>query len=279
VTRVAIKNAKACQSRLRKLLSQVPHGKVEMPDGKDSTRALMESILEADATRKEAVAACQALYDGFLDLNELRVATPREIADCWDRSFPGATEKADSLRRVLNAIFDRTYQMKLEYMESLPKRDLRKHLLGLGLSPYAAARVQLGFFSAAAVPVDSSLLETLQMEGEAPPEATVEEVQEILEKLVPSRGAPAAHAFLRSYVEKFSKALAVKRKKESVVAARKEREAAEVRAKAEAEAEALAQAARREKAAQEVKAAAEAKAKGRKSVAARIRRAARKKKT
>jgi hypothetical protein len=273
---VAIKNLKACQSRLRKLLEGAPRGKVEMPEAKDSTRALFESILEADTTRKEALAACGAIYTAFLDLNELRVATPREIADSWDRDFPGAAEKADSLRRVMNAIFDRTYQLKLEYMNSIPKRDLRKHLLGLGLSPYAAARVQLGFFSQAAVPVDSSLLETLVMEGHVPEEATIEEVQEILEKLVPSRGAPAAHAFLRSYVEKNSKALAVKRKKESLVAARKEKEAAEARAKAKAEAELVAQAAERAKAAEGAKAVAEAKAKGRKSAAARIRRAARK---
>jgi endonuclease III len=272
---MAIKDLKACQNRLRKLLGQASRQKAEMPEEKDSTRALLESILEADTSRKEAVAACQALYDGFLDLNELRVATPREIADRWARDFPGATEKAESIARALNAIFDRTYQMKLEYMESLPKKDLRKHLLGLGLSPYAAARVLLGFFGISAVPVDSSLLETLVMEGEAPPEASIEEVQEIIEKLIPARGAAAAHAFLKAYVEKFAKPLAVKRKKEALVAARRQQEADAVRAKAEAEARVVAEAARREKAAQDAKASAEAKAKGRKTAAARLRRSAR----
>ncbi len=274
---MAIPNVKACLGRLRKLLGQAARQKADLPEEKDSTRVLLESILEADATRKEAVAACQALYDSFLDLNELRVATPREISDCWDPAFPGGAEKSESIRRALNAIFDRTYQMMLEYMHELPKRNLRKHLLGLGLSPYASARLLLGYFRQSAIPVDSSLLDTLKMEGQVPGQATAEEVQELLEDVVPPRGAAAAHAFLRAYVEKHAKALGTKRKMDALAAAKAEKAAAEARAKAEAEARARAEAEQRAKDARDAQEAAEAKARARKANAARIRRSRKKK--
>ena len=270
---MAMKNAKACQNRLRKLLLGAPRARTEPPEPRDSTTVLIESILEADTSHKDASRAREALFEEFLDLNELRIATPREIADCWPRDFPGASEKAESLRRALNTIFDHTYTMSLDHMEKFPRRELRKHLLSLGLSPFAAARVLACFFRLPTIPVDSTLLETLVMEGAVPPGATVEEVQEILERLVPPRGAGAVHRFLRSYVEKHSKALAVRRRKEAHVAAKAARIAEQARLKAEAEARAKAEELARAKEIADAKAAAEAKAKTRKSHAARVRRA------
>jgi endonuclease III len=276
VTRVAIKNAKACQNRLRKLLSGAPRARAEPPEERDSSTILIESILEADASPKDAARAREALLEKFLDLNELRVATPREVADCWPKDFPGASEKAESLRRALNTIFDHTYTMSLDHMQKFPRRELRKHLLSLGLSPFASARILACLFRMPAVPVDSTLLETLVMEGLVPAGASMEEVQEVLERLVPPRGAMAAHRFLRSYVERLAKPQAARRRKEAQAAARAARLAEQARAKAEAEARAKAEAQARAKALAEAKAAAEAKARSRKSVAAKIRRAGRK---
>ena len=274
---MAIKNAKACQNRLRKLLSQAPRARAEPAEGRDSSTILIESILEADASPKDAARAREALLEHFLELNELRVATPREVADCWPRDFPGASEKAESLLRVLNAVFDRTYQMGLEHLQKLPKRDIRKNLSALGLSPFAAARILWCFFRVPAVPVDSSLLETLELQGVAPAGATVEEVQDLLERMVPPRAAGSVHRFLRSYVEKHSKALAAKRKKDAQAAARARHKAELARARAAAEARAKAEAEARAKAAAEAKAYAEVKAKRRKSAAAKIRRVGREK--
>ncbi len=241
---MAIENAKACQTRLRKLLAQVPRAAARAEEVRDTTLFLLDCILEADTTPKEAVAARTALVSSFLDLNELRVATPREITDCWKEDFPGAQEKAEIILRVLNAIFDRTYQMGLEYLKKVPRKEIRKALLALGAGPYASARVLLGYFGVPAIPVDASLLETLQMEGHVPPGATIEEVQGLLEKIVPPRSAADAHAFLRAYVEKHAKALAAKRKKDAQEAARQARLAEQARAKAQAEQEAAEKAAR-----------------------------------
>jgi len=246
VTRVAIENAKACQSRLRKLVSQAPRTAAKAEEVRDTTLFLLDCILEADTTPKEAAAARTAVIESFLDLNELRVATPREITDCWKEDFPSATEKAEIVLRVLNSIFDRTYQMGLEYLKKVPKKEVRKNLLTLGAGPYASARVLLGYFGVPAIPVDASLLETLQMEGHVPAGATAEDVQGLLEKVVPPRATADAHAFLRSYVEKHAKALAAKRKKDALEAARLARLAEQARAKAQAEKEAAEKAKREE---------------------------------
>jgi endonuclease III len=231
----------------------------------------IESVLEADAPRKAAAAACQALLQSYVDLNELRVATPREMADCWPADFPGAAAKAQSLARALNAVFERSYQMSLEYLKDVPPRELRKHLLGLGLGPYAAARLLLALFEQPAVPVDASLVEALELEGHVPRGASVEDVQGLLERLVSGRSAPAVHAFLRSYVERSLPALERKRKKAARAAARAERLAAEARAQAEALERSKAEAQAKVEAAAQAQARSDAKAKVRQAQARKVR--------
>lgn len=263
---------KACQSRLRKFLSGAARARPEpLPAGRQAIEVLIEAVLEADAPRKVAAAACQALLQSYVDLNELRVATPREMADCWPKDFPGAAQKGEGLTRALNRLFEYSYQMSLDHMKEVPRRELRQHLLGLGLSPYAAARVLLALFDQPAIPVDSTLVEALELDGLLPRGAALADVQALLERLVPPRLAGAAHAFLRAYVERSLPAVERKRKKEAQAAARTERLAAQARAKAEGEAKAKAEVQARAEAAAQAKAQSEAKARVRKAQARKVR--------
>jgi endonuclease III len=233
-------------------------------DPADRITLLIQSILEEDAGCQRAAHAFAAIQKEFVDFNDLRVSSPKEIAEHLGRDYPSARLKAESLTRALDAIFDKTCTMAMSYMDKLTKRDLRRHLQEIGLSPYSAACVVLLAFGGHAVPVCRDLVECLEMDGYVPPGSDLGDVQGFLERIIAQKDALAAHEFFRHYLQKHQSVLADKRRKEAQ--ARREAERKKAAAKAEAERKAAAEAARKaEKAA--AKAAAEAARKPKKAAA------------
>jgi len=214
-----MKNATAYERKIKRLLGGIPKGRPFEPPA-DPIAVVMTSVFEAEVTRKEAGAAVEALMSEYVDYNELRVAPPKEIAEHVGRNHYAAREKAESLVRSLNSIFDRTCSMSVEYMTKMTKRDLRRHLMEVGLSPYAASAVVLKVFGGHAVPVDQSLVDCLEMEGYAHPGSDLADVQGFLERVIPQKDALVAHEFLRAYIEKFTKVLVKKRQARAAAAQR-----------------------------------------------------------
>ena len=230
-----MKNATVYEKKVKKLLASAAKGRSDVYESLGQVEVLIVAILEANAPRKAALGAYQTLKEEYVDLNELRVAQPKEIVDSIGRDYPQAREKAEVLVRAMNTVFDRTCQMTLAYMEKMPKRDLRKHLVGLGLGSYASAVLMLYLFSSHAIPVDQDLVDSLALEEHIHPGSDTEDVQGFLERIVPQKDAIGAHDLLRSYVEKMAKALGKKRRDDADVAAKAAaKKAAEEKAAAEA---------------------------------------------
>ncbi len=204
-------------------------------------RILTFSILQEDATRKDAQKALDALEEEFVDFNELRVAMPREVAECIGKNYPRAHDKAEMLKTVLSNVFGSFNRMDMDSLAGVPKRELQRRLTELALSPYAAACVAMFGFGVAGVPVDDSLVGSLEMNGCVEPGSDVDAVQSLLNRTIAQKDAAAAHEFFRTYVEKNAKPLGRKRAAEAKAKAKAEAEAkakaeAETKAKAEAEA-------------------------------------------
>lgn len=249
-----MKNAASYEKKIRKLLKDMKKVRPDdPPTGCQTVAALVESILQADATDKQAQAAMEAIQKEYVDLNELRVGLTKDIVDCIGRDYPSARPKAEMISVVLNGIFQRTHDIKLDYMADMPKRGLRRHLSELGLSPYAAACVVMKVFGGHAVPVDDTLVEVLQMGRYVHPASDLGDVQGFLTRVTAQKNDLSAHEFFRAHVKKSARALARKRKAEAE--ARAKAEAAQ-KAKAEAEAKKQAkaeQAARRKAAAKKAR--------------------------
>ena len=208
-----MKNATHYEKKVRKLLSSMP--KVKAPEeavGDALVTILIESVLSAEGARKPTQKAIEAIKVEFVDYNELRVSPAKEIADCMGKNFPYAREKADTLVWVLNAIFDHPSSMTMEYMKEMSKKDLRRHLAELGLSPYSAAYVMLMGFGAHAVRLDMALLDALKMKDAVHPNSEIEDAQGFLERAILAKDALSAHEFFRNFVEKEAKAIAAWRK-------------------------------------------------------------------
>ena len=229
-----MKNATRYQKKMRKLLGSMGKAAPPQPDA-DPIRVMLESILEADSSAKQTQKAIAELEREFVDFNELRVSPPKEIVDRVGRDFPRARQKAMEIVTVLNGLYGQTSGLTFGHTEKMTKRDLRRHLAELGLSPYAAACMMLKLFEAHAVPVDETLVECLEMDGYIHPGSALDDVQAFLERIILQKDAPAAHELFRWYIEKSARALA-RRRKAKAAAEAKARAEAEAKAKAEARA-------------------------------------------
>ncbi len=246
-----MKDAKTYEKKIRKLLTGMK--KVKVPEGANTITLIVTTALEESATDAQAAKAWAMLTKEFVDVNELRVAQPSEIAEHLDAKYPFARQTAEQLIDTLNAVFYHANDLSAEFMEDMGKRELRKWLDKKGFSPYVAARVML-HFNGHAVPVDQDLRDTLEMDGLIPADTSLADLQGFLERIIPQKDAFIAHQAFRQYVAKQASKLAKKRK----AAAEAERKAAaEAEKKAAAEAKAAA-----ERAAAEAEAAAQAQGEG-----------------
>ena len=266
-----MKNATQYEKKIKKLLTGLKSVRVPKIDD-DPARALVRAVMERNVTAKHVEKAMAVFDKEFVNLNELRVSQPREIVELIGKNFPWVREKAEEATGALNRIFHRANEVNLGYMAEMPKRELRRHLREIGLSPYAAARLLAGTFDGHAIPVDEDLAEALAMDGYVGEDAGIDDIHGFLERIVSHKDCLAAHVSLRRYVDSRAGALAKKRKIDEAARLAAERKAAAEAAKAQkaAEAKAAAEAAKAQKAA-EAKAAAEAakkaKAKAKKAAA------------
>jgi len=206
-----MKNIKTYTRKIRKLLG--PLRKVSlapMPPGPERVLAMLRGILQADATRKQAQHVLEAFLEEYVDLNELRVSPSKDTVDCIGRDFPNVRQKIDAISTVLNNIFLRVNNISLDYLDELPKRELRRHLAELGLEPYAAAYTVLTVCGHPAIPVDWTLAGCLEIDGCVKPNSDVGGVQALLERIIAPKEVPAACEALKAYAEKQGKAYAKK---------------------------------------------------------------------
>jgi len=198
-----MKNAKHYQKKLKKLLHGPAAATVaEIPAGLPRVWFLIEAVLGADATRRQAASAIEALQEEYVDLNELRVSPLMDITDCVGRDMTASRQKAEMIVNVLNNVFLRVNDISVDWLTEIPRRELRRTLTELGLGPYPAAAVAMRLFDLHAVPVDITLLECLKADGAVHPSSDLAEVQAFLEKMISSRTLAAAHEALRAYAEK-----------------------------------------------------------------------------
>jgi endonuclease III len=231
-----MKNAKTYESAMRKFLGQLPKRRGSALT--DPMEILLESILLSDATGQQAQEALDALKQEYVDLNDLRVSPPREIAEVIGEEYPRAREKALGIVAVLGNLSVASGPLSLEHLRELPKRELRRRLGELGLDSFASAAVTLRVFGGHAVPVDATLVEVLELDGLAHPGSSVEDVQGFLERVVNQKDALEVFEGLRVHVEKHGKILAKHRQSPQAAV-----EEAEERAQKQAEQEAAAAAA------------------------------------
>ena len=221
-----MKNAKDYEKKVKKLLGRLKKAKPVEPKP-DPIVQMILAILEADASEQLAAEAYERLREEFVDFNELRVAPTKELVETLGKDYPLAREKADLLVTSLGNIFEKGFQINLDFLKDMQKRQQRRALTEVGLTPYVEGVLSLVILDAHAIPVDQSLVDSLKMDELIPPEADTAEVQGFLERIIPQKDALAAHQFFREYVAKHEKQLAEIRQQRRAVQIEANRQADE----------------------------------------------------
>ncbi len=170
------------------------------PRSESVVSELVRAVLAWEAGEEHAAWALGQFGLHFVDGNELRVATPDDVAAVLGPDYPRAHERAERLHLALNAVFLRENGLVLEHMRDLPKRDARAYFDALpGVPPFAIARVMLRALAAHAVPVDDRLGALIRREGAADADDTADAIAGRLERAVRSGEALGAYTLLERW--------------------------------------------------------------------------------
>ena len=139
---------------------------------------LLEGNDEAGVRR-----ALRRIEDSFVDLNEVRVSFPREIAEV----LPGISQvdrKAARITRMFNAIFLRHNSMNWDFFRSMGVRELRQYFEKVdgGDQVLGAAAVML-LSGGHAVPADADVRRVIDRLGLTDQDEEIPAVQAFLERV------------------------------------------------------------------------------------------------
>lgn len=132
----------------------------------EPTTQLIMAFLQADASRRKAEQAYDALMEHMVDNNELRVSHTREIVAILGEKYPRVYWRVERMRESLNEVYRREHDIKMVKATAMNKKEQKLYLDTLpGITPYAAACVMLLCFGGHAIPVDDKLSALLAREG------------------------------------------------------------------------------------------------------------------
>ncbi len=173
----------------------------------DVIGALVQQILELGVPERGAKDAMKRLRDEFIDWNDMRVATVREIEDVLGARYPKVRERAEDLRHLLADLYTAFRRMDvsealagdgIETLRALPetsniRRDFvdRALLLAIGLKVF---------------PCDEEQLRLLKFLGGSPKPWTLQQAQKRIEDTLDIEGLDRLSRTLREHVQMYQAA-------------------------------------------------------------------------
>lgn len=135
----------------------------------DTSRPLLEQVLFAtcleNAHYDDAEKAFTQLLENTFDLNEVRVTTVAELAEVLT-GLPDPSRAALSLRRVLQSVFEATYNFTLDHAKKGAVSQGVKTLEGLqALTPFTLVFITSTALGGHGVPLDQGSLGVLYLAG------------------------------------------------------------------------------------------------------------------
>jgi endonuclease III len=200
--------------RVKQLYQQMNRklGKPELPEFTDPLHQLIVGILSENTAESKATSLYKRICEQMVDLNELRVTPPMELADTIGTTVPLAREKAERIIRVLNEIRARQDSLDLSFLKLRGRREAREFLESLeGVGLYAAASVVVHSLGGHAIPVDYLTIYVLRKENIVDESAGPSDVQGFLERNVSAADGRAFSILLNRHVAAEGARVAVNR--------------------------------------------------------------------
>jgi len=176
-------------------------GKQQIEPAEDVALHLLRFLLLEESSQAAVDEAMSRIPAGFVDLNELRVSFPHEIAEV----VPGVSHiqrKASRITQLFNAMFLKHNTMTWDFLRSYNIRDLRQYFEKIdgGDAVLGAAAVML-MSSGHAIPADSDVRRTLGRLGLTEHGEDVAALQSFLERAVSKEQGYETWALLHRLAE------------------------------------------------------------------------------
>ena len=159
-------------------------GKQSLEPADDVAHELLRFILMEEADQTSVDKAMKRFSQDFVDLNEVRVSFPREIAEVMPEvSHP--EQKASRVTRVFNGIFLSHNTMTWDFLRTMGVREVRQFFEKLdGGGEVLAAAAVLLLSGGHAVPADADVTRTLSRLGLTVEGEDTASLQSFLERAV-----------------------------------------------------------------------------------------------
>ncbi len=178
------------------------YGKQRREEGDDVVPQLLKFILMEEAGEAAAEEAMERIRDSFVDLNELRVSFPHEVAEVLP-NMPHAEAKSRRATRLLNEVFLERNTLNWDFVRTMGVRELRQYFeaKSRGNLVLGAAAVLL-FSSGHAVPADADVRRVLTRLKVVQKGELLEAVHSFLERAVTREQGYEFWALLHRLAEK-----------------------------------------------------------------------------
>ncbi|MDA0294901.1 MAG: hypothetical protein O3A31_02905 [Planctomycetota bacterium] len=124
----------------------------------DPILVLIHAWLLWEASSEQAETAMASLMASRVDVNEMRVSLPHELAPAVGKGYPRLEERLTGLKKSLHSIYLRRHEISLNYVREKGKRDAKAEIESLdGINPFVSARVLRLSFGVHAMPADEQL--------------------------------------------------------------------------------------------------------------------------
>ncbi len=171
---------------------------------------LVYGCLSEYLSESAAKAALKKLEEHFVDINEIRVSRPTEIAELLETDK--ATAKKVSLRLIntLMGVFNKYNTLSLETLQKLGKKPARQVLVQIvGEDGFVVDYCMMTAMGGHSIPLSESMVEYLKEYKMVHPETGREDIQSFLVRQIPAKNGYEFYCFLKQESE-------TKRKKVSV---------------------------------------------------------------
>jgi endonuclease III len=198
-----VKHAHECAKRLSVLLKKLRQSvALSPPTRREPVEQLIYSFLIWNATHRQADAAFKQLMEQSIDINDLRVTDPGELAATLG-NYPHAYARCLRMKQSLQAVYNREHVVDLAVLANKGKKEARAYLDSLeGMVPFVASSIMLLNLEGHAIPVDDDTLERLKKDFVVEHDTTIDQAASFIEHHVKHEDLVDTFQLLRAYIEK-----------------------------------------------------------------------------
>lgn len=194
-----MRGATQCARRLKRLLRTLKSslGRVPRPSVGDPVTQMVLGILSRDMPESKAREVLDRVHRYVVDYNELRVTSPRELAEHIGE-YPDCWTKCEDVSRALNSLFAIRHDIVFDQISDQPRKEVRQYLERIeGLEAYTRARIRLQGLQQHAVPLDTAMWAYARKHEIVDHKCSLDDAQNFLEREIEPEQALDCVALLK----------------------------------------------------------------------------------